>query len=56
MENHDIFAMIDLPTADLDFSEFRTALQNMVNHVDAYDNEILKVCQDEAHQSSLIAK
>ncbi|MNS58265.1 hypothetical protein D3C72_911800 [compost metagenome] len=56
MENHDIFAMIDLPTADLDFSEFRTALQNMVNHVDAYDNEILKVCEDEAHQSSLIAK
>lgn len=56
MENHDVFAMIDLPTADLDFSEFRTALLTLVNHVDAYDNEIVQICQNESHTSSLAAR
>jgi hypothetical protein len=56
MENHDVFAMLDLPTEDLDFSEFRTALLTLVNHVDAYDNEIVKICADEAHVSSLAAR
>ena len=56
MENHDIFAMIDLPTGDLDFSEFRTALLTIVNHVDAYDNEIVQLCTDQAHKSTLSAK
>ncbi len=51
----DIYAMIDLPTADLDFSEFRTALLTLVNHVDAYDNEIFKLLEDDAHKSSLMA-
>ncbi len=49
----DVYALIDLPTADLDFSEFRTALQTLVNHVDSYDNEIFKILQDPAHTSSL---
>jgi hypothetical protein len=35
-----VFAMIDLPVADLDFSEFRTAVETLVNHADAFDNEI----------------
>ena len=55
MENDDVFAMIDLPTADLDYSEFRTALTNIVNHVDAYDNEIVKICENAEHRSSLSA-
>ena len=53
MENHDVFGMIDLPIADLDFSEFRTALQTLVNHVDAYDNEIHQICKVPDHKSSL---
>lgn len=53
MTSGDIFAMIDLPTADLDFSEFRTAVQALVNHVDAYDNEIVELCQNPNHVSSL---
>lgn len=56
MEDHSVFAMIDLPTGDLDFSEFRTALTTIVNHVDAYDNEIVKLCTDQAHQSTLAVK
>jgi hypothetical protein len=56
MENHDVFAMIDLPTEDLDFSEFRTALLTLVNHVDAYDNEILTICENADHVSTLAVK
>lgn len=56
MENHDVFAMIDLPTADLDFGEFRTAVLTLVNHVDAYDNEIHQICKVKEHQSSLAVK
>lgn len=53
-EYGDIYALIDLPTADLDYSEFRTALMTLVNHVDAYDNEIFKLLEDATHQSSLV--
>lgn len=53
MENGDVFAMIDLPTPDLDYSEFRTALLNLVNHVDAYDAEIVAICQDPDRSSTL---
>lgn len=53
MENNDVFAMVDLPTVDLNFSEFRTALTTLVNHVDAYDNEIHKICATQDHVSSL---
>lgn len=52
MENGDVFALIDLPCHELDFSEFRTAVMTLVNHVDAYDNEILKVCEDPGHVST----
>lgn len=53
MEAGDVFAMIDLPCHDLSFSEFRTAVMTLVNHVDAYDNEIVKLCEDPGHVSSL---
>lgn len=53
METGDIFAMIDFPTHDLSFSEFRTAVMTLVNHVDAYDNEIVKLCEDPGHVSTL---
>lgn len=41
MEGGEVFAMVDLPTHDLSFAEFKTALQTLVNHADAHDNEIL---------------
>ncbi|MEB3197287.1 MAG: YbjN domain-containing protein [Candidatus Sericytochromatia bacterium] len=44
MEGGAVFAMIDLPTAELDYSEFRTAVQTLVNHADAHDNEIYQLC------------
>lgn len=53
MENGDVFALVDLPVSDMNFSEFRTALTTIVNHVDAYDNEILKICESPEHHSSL---
>jgi hypothetical protein len=53
MENGDIFAMVDLPTADLHFTDFRMALQTIINHVDAYDNEILSLCKNSQESSSL---
>jgi hypothetical protein len=56
MENGDVFGLIDLPTADLDYSEFRTALLSLVHHTDAYDNEILAICERPEHTSSLAAK
>lgn len=56
MENHDVFAMVDLPTGDLDFSEFRTALTTLVNHIDAYDNEIVEICTTAGHKSSLATR
>lgn len=52
-ENHDVFAIVDLPTGDLDVSEFRTAVLTLVNHVDAYDNEIVRICSEPEHTSSL---
>ena len=52
-DNHDVFAIVDLPTADLDLSEFKTAIMTLVNHVDAYDNEIVKICSEPSHASSL---
>jgi hypothetical protein len=53
MDNGDIFGLIDLPCFDLNYSEFRAAVTNLINHVDAYDNEILALCQDESKTSSL---
>ncbi|MDB5097749.1 MAG: hypothetical protein JWM80_2170 [Cyanobacteria bacterium RYN_339] len=53
MENGDIFALIDLPAFDLNYSDFRSAITNLINHVDAHDNEILALCTDEAKTSSL---
>lgn len=43
MDDGRVFAMIDLPAEDLDYSEFRTAVQTLVNHADAFDNEIYKL-------------
>lgn len=53
MENGDVFALVDLPTHDLHFTDFRTALHTLINHVDAYDNEILSLCQNPGETSSL---
>lgn len=53
MENGDIFALVDLPTHDLHFTDFRVALQTLINHVDAYDNEILSLCEKPEETSSL---
>jgi hypothetical protein len=43
LDDGQVFAMIDLPVADLDFSEFRTAVETLVNHADAFDNEIFRL-------------
>lgn len=56
VESGDVYAMVDVPTHDLSFSEFRTAVMSLVNHVDAYDNEIFKICEDAAHGSSLVGQ
>ncbi len=53
MENGDIYALMDFPIADLDFSEFRTAVLTLVNHTDAYDNEIVKLCEEASATSTL---
>lgn len=50
----EVFAYADFPTADLDFSEFRTAVRNLVNHVDACDNEILRIVQEPQMGSSIV--
>lgn len=50
----EVFAYADFPTADLDFSEFRTAVRNLVNHVDACDNEILRIIQAPQEGSSIV--
>lgn len=44
MEGGEVFAMVDLPTHDLSYNEFKTAIQTLVNHADAHDNEILSLC------------
>ncbi|MEB3284941.1 MAG: YbjN domain-containing protein [Candidatus Sericytochromatia bacterium] len=44
MDGGEIFAMVDLPTDDLDYTEFRAAILTLVNHADAHDNEILAMC------------
>ena len=54
MENGDIFALIDIGARDVHFTEFRTALQTLINHVDAYDNEILSLCEKPEETSSLM--
>lgn len=54
MENGDIFGLTDVPTHDLDFSEFHTAITTMINHLDTYDNEIIALCEDESRASSLV--
>lgn len=48
----DVFALLDLPTNDLQQSEFRAALTAIVNHVDHYDNEIIALCEDSSRRSS----
>lgn len=53
MDNGDIFGLVDLPVFDIDYSHFRTAITSLINHVDAYDNEILALCEDSAKASSL---
>jgi hypothetical protein len=54
MEDGSVFAMVDLPTADLDYSEFHVALTTLANHVDAYDNEIMVLRADQDAHSSLL--
>ena len=53
MQNGDVFALVDLPSAGLDASAFRTALMTLINHVDAYDNEIISLCENPEEASSL---
>lgn len=50
----EVYAYADLPTADLDFSEFRTAVRSLVNHVDACDNEILRIIAEPTQGSSIV--
>lgn len=53
MENGDVFAMVDLPSSDLHFTDFQMAIKTLINHVDAYDNEIVSLCQNPDESSSL---